>query len=488
MTLRAQQLIIFDPVEWDRQLLHSWQVTLDHLNPHDPAYTSLVVLALIAGQAQDRMAVAMTALTENVLARGAHLLGLVDLGRYTEVMLHDQNLFPDNNSSISLFDAANANFAVAISAGALHRHDEALRYMHTAQALYSAIKMTRRTQLIHLEIERIRLATGTASPEKIISTMAEAELSERRKTFSQHLLAEAYMIYGEYSTAEMIAPPDSGLNAFASVLSGVEARVIPEGDYGALARALSDADAEIPTLPHAPERGYAHLLKVLRLIKVGQSGLPQAFQLLVSFEPKSADHQVWWGLMLMAIAPGVPAARRYLDQALTLAQQGRDGLTTQRGMIDFLSAHAPFLLVLYATLPNSPAEVVDAAVSLPLWTGNAVFWRGKQLPLRGGETGSCLLADDLRGVRSPARHPQEQTRFEKSRLKNLEITGPTTAVSWVLKVLLLTAAYTHLNSAYWRDKAGQFLPLLCGEEVQEAAQEVMSQDCASLGLGSKIVL
>ncbi|KQR37779.1 hypothetical protein [Deinococcus sp. Leaf326] len=488
MTLRVQQTTNFDPVDWDQKIFKGWQVTLDNLDSGAREYSSLRLLALITSQDKDRLAHALASLTDNALARGAHLMGLMALGRYTEVLLRGEEVFPTDIGVLSMFDAANANFAVALSAGALGHHEDALRFMHTAQALYAALRMERREQLINLEIERIRLALGTASPQRIIATMSQADLGEQRRKFSQHILAETYMIYGEYETAELIAPPGSGLSTFAEVLGGGRPGVFPPDDYGSLARALRDPEAEIPTLIHLPEKGYGHLIKALRLIKIGQSGQPQAFQLLVSFEPKSPDHKIWWGLMMMSISPGVPAARRYLDQALKLITEGRAGVTKQVPIISFLTEHAPFLLLLYAAIPESPVDVVDASVGLPLWTGNAVFWKGKTFMLRGGETGSCLLADDLRGIRAPARHPQEVTRFEKSRVKNLEITGPSTAISWLLKIMLLTAYHTHLNTAYWRDKAAQLLPMLCGDDVQKAAQEVMSQDCASMGLGSKIML
>lgn len=488
MTLRVQQLTNFDPAEWDRQIFKGWKVTLDNLDPNRREYTALRVLALVTSKDRDLLAQAMAQLTQNPLARGAYLMGLMELGRYTEVMLREDEVFPEDSGPVSMFDAANANLAVALSAGALGRNEDALRHMHTAQALYAALGMERRQQLLNLEIERIRLDMGTASPQRIMATMAQVELGEQRKIFSQHILAEAYMISGEYATAELIAPPASGLSVFAEVLRGCQASVFPEDDYGALARALCDPTAEFPTPGHSPEKGYAHLLKVLRLIKAGQQGQPQAFQLLGSLQPNAADQKVWWGLMMMSIAPGVPAARRQLDQALAMIETGRAGLTNQIPMLLFLAEHAPFLLVLYASLPNSAAEVVAGAVGQPLWTGNAIFWKGNGLVLGGGETGSYQLADDLRGVRSPARHPQELTRFRKSRDKTLALTGPATAISWLLKTMVLTAYHTQLNTTYWRDKALQLLPLVQGDEAQKAAQEVVSQDCASLGLGSKITL
>ncbi|MDR6330685.1 hypothetical protein [Deinococcus soli (ex Cha et al. 2016)] len=459
----------FDAVEWEgRHRRMSWYELAASVDDADPNVTSLRLLATLSSRQDAEVIPALERLNhDEPLARGARLQALTDLKRYAEVMTHARDTFPTGSSQAELFDAANASFAVGLSASVLEL-PEAATHLHAATVLARALRMSNRIQLCELELEGARARIGEGNIEAIDRIMSAYEAPVARQQHANRLKADIALTLGDYRMAvSLVGPTDvRGLVATALLNGEVylpDTEVIRTSPYAQLALALRHPDRPIPDgVTIRPFAGYAWLLRVARLLDE-PGGADQAGTMLASIETKAADQLVMLGgLILRAHALGAEV-QQSPQEVVDMIRAGWGRMTVHRPLALYLRERMPDVLMILAHLPGAPAEYVDLVMTLPLWVGNAVRFEGRVLGLPA-QRGASMQAREL-ALKVPTRtHSMKKKRYSDA-WENLPLQGrPVVSLARVARAVHWAAQTTAEPPGPWELALNALVRLARGEE------------------------
>ncbi|MXV20784.1 hypothetical protein [Deinococcus xianganensis] len=459
----------FDAVEWEgRHRRMSWYELAASVDDADPNVTSLRLLASLGSRQDAEVLPALERLnTAEPLARGARLQALNDLKRYAEVMAHARDTFPTGHSQAELFDAANASFAVGLSASVLEL-PEAETHLHAATLLARALRMSNRIQLCELELEGARARIGEGNIEAIDRIMSAYEAPVARQQHANRLKADIALTLGDYRMAvSLVGPTDvRGLVATALLNGEVylpDTEAIRTSPYAQLALALRHPDRPIPDgVTIRPFAGYAWLLRVARLLDE-PGGADQAGTMLASIETKAADQLVMLGgLILRAHALGAEV-QQSPQEVVDMIRAGWGRMTVHRPLALYLRERMPDVLMILAHLPGAPAEYVDLVMTLPLWVGNAVRFEGRVLGLPA-QRGASMQAREL-ALKVPTRtHSMKKKRYSDA-WENLPLQGrPVVSLARVARAVHWAAQTTAEPPGPWELALNALVRLARGDE------------------------
>ncbi|NTX99242.1 hypothetical protein [Deinococcus sp. JMULE3] len=462
----------FDAVEWEqRQRRMSWYELSASVDDADPNVTSLRLLASLGSRQDAEVLPALRRLNpDEPLARGARLQALTDMKNYAEVMTQARNIYPTGPSQVELFDAANASFAVGLSASVLEL-PEAELHLHAATLLARALRMSNRIQLCELELEGARARIGEGSIEAVDRIMSAYEAPVARQQHANRLKADIALTLGDYRMAvNLVGPADvRGLVATALLNGEVclpEIEAVRTSPYAQLALALRYPDHAIPDgVTIRPFAGYAWLLRVARLLDE-PGGADQAGTMLASIETRAADQRVMLGgLILRAHALGAEI-QQDPHEVVRMIRSGWERMTTHRPLALYLRERMPDVLMILAHLPGAPAEYVDLIMTLPLFVGNAVRFEGRVLGLPA-QRGSVIQTRELT-LKAPTRaHSMQKKRYSDA-WEGLPLQGrPVVSLARVARAVRWAAQSPGEAQGPWEQALTALVRLARGPEFVE---------------------
>lgn len=469
---------LWTPATWDAAInTDAWENVLATIQSGAPDDEALRLLAILASRDAARIQAQLDLMQgmHGRIVRGARMIALVDLGRYTEVFgMRDESL-PLGAGLPDLFDAGNAAFAVGMAAGMLGHEVSSCGHLMSARGLARALGMTFREQHVAVELEAARTALGDPSPIRIRQAMAMAPMTARRAHRAGAALAEAYMALGDYRAAQLAAPADGDLRAFVDVLLGDEPRELPldAGDYVPLAQAMQGRPVRLPGLTGGPEAMYETLVRGHLLTRT-PSTASQASAVLAARRPRTPDARVYWGSLMWASLAEGASGGVHPSVMVEEIHTGLRDLTVVDDVASVFLRYSPHLYVLLAFMPDAHPAFTARLMDIPLLVGNLVMYQGQAFKMPG-KVGCGMVTDMALGRRERKMHPQERSRFF-SDLGELQLPMEPVNLGWAVRAFATVArSMVGVERDRWNTHGLSMCQGLNGPEAVESCRKLFAE-------------